>query len=76
MTPKQIIAQTLGLNESELIDSEPLIGQDNADSLDLIECIHALEDEFSIHLDDDEAHDGITVQGLVDLVARAREMQT
>jgi acyl carrier protein len=53
---KEIIIDQLGLNEDVVITEETsLMGDLKADSLDAVEVIMALEDEFSIEIPDDEA---------------------
>jgi len=67
---KKVIAEQLGVNVANITLATDVITEFNTDSLDEIELIMALEDEFSIELPD-EACEGVrTVQQAIDLVAR------
>lgn len=66
---KKIIADHLGLNESEIKDDSAFWAV-GADSLDQIEIAIALEEEFSILIEDADADKADTVGKLVALVER------
>ena len=69
-TVLKIVANTLGLTESEIKDNES-IGEDlGADSLDQIEIVIALEEEFEIEISDADADQADTVGKLIALVER------
>lgn len=62
---REIIAEQLGISEEE-IPSEASFQEDlGCDSLDLLEVVMALEEEFEIEIPDDEAEKLETVQKLV-----------
>lgn len=69
-TVLKIVANTLGLTESEIKDNES-IGEDlGADSFDQIEIVIALEEEFEVEISDADADQADTVGKLIALVER------
>ncbi|BEP29408.1 acyl carrier protein [Helicovermis profundi] len=53
---KEIIIEQLGVDEGvEIIETTSLMGDLEADSLDAVEIIMALEDEFDIEIPDEDA---------------------
>ena len=52
---QQLIAKELNVKESEVTESATFDGDLKADSLDVVELIMALEDEFSIDIPDEAA---------------------
>lgn len=64
----KIMAEQMGMNESEFIPSAELAGDLYLDSLDYIECTMALEDEFGLEIPDSELESVVTMQDVFDLV--------
>ena len=58
---KQIIADQLGVKKEEVVDSAKFVDDLGADSLDTVELVMALEEEFGIEIPDEEAEKLITV---------------
>ena len=52
---KQIIAEKLGVSEDNVTPRASFVDDLGADSLDQVELIMALEDEFNIEIPDEEA---------------------
>ena len=52
---KKIIARELSVSEEEVTSEASFIDDLNADSLDLVELIMALEEEFNVKISDEEA---------------------
>lgn len=52
---KALIADKLSINENEITMESAFIDDLNADSLDIVELIMALEDELDMEIPDDEA---------------------
>ena len=52
---KNIIVEQLGVEASQVVDSAKFIDDLGADSLDTVELVMALEEEFSIEIPDEDA---------------------
>ena len=65
---KKIIAEQLGVNENEITGESSFVDDLGADSLDTVELVMALEEEFSTEIPDDDAEKITTVQQAVDYV--------
>lgn len=67
---KKIVADQLGV-EAETIKPESSFAEDlGADSLDTVELVMALEEEFDIEIPDDAAEKIATVQAAVDYIEK------
>lgn len=71
---RKIIAEQLGVDESEITPQTSFVDDLNADSLDLVELIMSLEEEFSkegksIEISDEDAEKIVTVQDAVNYIA-------
>ena len=58
----KIIVDQLGVDESEVVPGASFIDDLNADSLDLVELIMSLEEEFKLQISDEDAEKITTVQ--------------
>ena len=67
-TIKKVIAQKLGVDESDVLPQSELIADFGADSLDLVEIMMKLEAVFDIKVSNDEMDSCRTVQDCYDLV--------
>ncbi len=65
---KEIIMEQLQVDESEITMETNLMKDLSADSLDAVEIIMAIEDEYGIEIPDEEAESIQTVQDLVRFV--------
>jgi acyl carrier protein len=52
---RKIIAEQLGVDESQIVPGASFAKDLNADSLDLVELIMSIEEEFGIEISDDDA---------------------
>ena len=69
-----IIADQLSVDEAEVKPEASFINDLGADSLDTVELIMALEEEFGIEISDEEAEKIQTVQAAIDYIkARAQK---
>jgi acyl carrier protein len=59
---RKIIAEQLSVNEEEVTSDASFIDDLNADSLDLVELIMSLEEEFNVKIPDDDAEKIRTVR--------------
>lgn len=58
---KKIIAEQLGVEEEQIVPSASFTDNLNADSLDLVELIMSLEEEFGVEIPDADAEKILTV---------------
>ncbi len=65
---KEIIVNELQVEEEKVTLEANLKEDLGADSIDAVEVIMALEDEFGVHIDDDAATKISTVKDLVDYI--------
>ena len=65
---KEIIVEQLGVDASEVTIEAKFIEDLGADSLDTVELVMVLEEEFDIEIPDDEAEKLITVGSAVDYI--------
>lgn len=65
---KKIVAEQLGSGEDEITNESSFIDDLGADSLDTVELVMALEEEFDIEIPDDDAEKIATVQAAIDYV--------
>jgi len=68
---KKIIVEQLGVEDEEVVPSASFVDDLGADSLDLVELIMSLEEEFSnpsrkIEISDEDAEKLLTVQDAID----------
>jgi acyl carrier protein len=68
-----IVAERLGVEESQVVESAEFIGDLNADSLDLVEVIMAMEQEFDLEIKDEDAENIRTVGDAVKYVEEHQE---
>ena len=65
---KEIIVEQLGVEEDEVTPQAKFIEDLGADSLDTVELVMALEEEFETEIPDEEAEKITTVQQAIDYV--------
>lgn len=63
---RKIIAEQLSVDEEDVVPEASFIEDLNADSLDLVELIMTLEEEFNLKISDEEAEKIQTVQDAMD----------
>ena len=65
---KGIVAEQLGVKEEEVTNEASFVDDLGADSLDTVELVMALEEEFDTEIPDKEAEKITTVQQAIDFV--------
>jgi acyl carrier protein len=65
---KKIIAEQLGVEEEDVIPDAKFVEDLGADSLDTVELVMALEEEFEIEIPDEDAEKIQTVSAAIDFV--------
>jgi acyl carrier protein len=65
----EIIVEQLGVSEEEVTLEASFIDDLGADSLDLVELIMAMEEEFGIEISDEDAEKIKTVQDVVNYIS-------
>ncbi|MDP0490916.1 MAG: acyl carrier protein [Verrucomicrobiota bacterium JB023] len=70
---KDIIVEQLGVNEDQVTPDAKLLEDLGADSLDAVELIMAIEEEFGIEVPDDEAEKLTTMNEIVVYVDKAQD---
>ncbi len=65
---KKIVIEQLGVKEEEVVNSSSFVDDLGADSLDTVELVMALEEEFETEIPDEEAEKITTVQQAIDYV--------
>ena len=65
---KNIIADQLGVGEDEIKQTSSFIEDLGADSLDIVELVMAMEEEFEVEIPDEEAENIKTVQDAVNYI--------
>jgi len=70
---KKIVVEQLGVEEEEVVPSANFVDDLGADSLDLVELVMSLEEQFSqegqkVEIPDEDAEKIVTVQDAVDYI--------
>ncbi len=65
---KKIIAEKLSVDLSEVVPEASFIDDLGADSLDLVELIMSMEEEFDIEISDEDAEKLTTVQEAISFI--------
>lgn len=65
---RKIVAEQLGVKAEEVTNSASFVEDLGADSLDTVELVMALEEEFETEIPDEEAEKITTVQAAIDYV--------
>jgi acyl carrier protein len=65
---KKIVVEQLGVKEEEVTNEASFVDDLGADSLDTVELVMALEEEFKTEIPDEEAEKIATVQQAIDYI--------
>ena len=69
---KNIVAEQLGVKEEEVKKESSFVDDLGADSLDTVELVMALEEEFDTEIPDEDAEKITTVQQAIDYINAAK----
>jgi len=64
----KVVSEELAISEDEITEDASFIDDLGADSLDVVELIMALEEEFDIEIPDEDAEEIATVSDAVDYI--------
>jgi acyl carrier protein len=70
---KKIVADQLGVSEAEIKTASSFVDDLGADSLDTVELVMALEEEFGTEIPDEDAEKITTVQQAIDYVTKNKK---
>lgn len=65
---KKIVVEQLGVKEDEVSNTASFVDDLGADSLDTVELVMALEEEFDCEIKDEEAEKITTIQEAIDFI--------
>ncbi len=65
---KKLIAEQLCISTDEIADNANIVDDLGADSLDVVEMLMTLEDEFGLNIPDDKVEDIKTIPAIVKLI--------
>lgn len=68
---KQLVVENLGVDEGKVVETANFVDDLGADSLDTVQLVMALEDEFGIEIPDADAEGILTVKSAIDYVENA-----
>ena len=70
---KQMIVDQLGVDEDTITEDSSFVDDLNADSLDMVELVMAMEQEFDIEIPDDVAEKVVTAKDAVEYIQSLTE---
>ncbi|XOF34548.1 MAG: acyl carrier protein [Candidatus Electrothrix sp. YB6] len=68
-----IIEEQLSVDREKIVPGASFVDDLGADSLDLVELIMAMEEEFDVEIPDEDAEKIVTVQNAIDYVDKIQE---
>ncbi len=70
---KEVIIEQLGANADEVVPAASFVDDLGADSLDTVELVMALEEEFGVEIPDEDAENIKTVQDAINYINKNKE---
>jgi acyl carrier protein len=70
---KRVVIKTLDVKEDEVTETSSFVDDLGADSLDTVELVMALEDEFGIEIEDERAEQITTVADAIRFISENKE---
>ena len=68
---KKIVTEQLGVNEDQVVNSASFVDDLGADSLDTVELVMSIEEEFAIEIPDEEAEQIATLGQAIEFIEKA-----
>ena len=68
---RKIISEQLNVSEEDVVPEASFVDDLGADSLDQVELIMAMEEEFDLSISDEDAEKIATVQNAIDFITKA-----
>jgi acyl carrier protein len=65
---QEIIAKTLGINQNDIKDTHDLVNDLGADSLNIVEIVMEIEEEYNIEIPDEDVEQLTTVQSIIEYI--------
>ncbi len=69
---KQLLVENLGVDESKITLESEIIKDLGADSLDLVEMLLSMEENFGVTISDEQTENIKTVKDIVDIIDNAK----
>ena len=69
---KEILAEELSLELDEINENSNIREDLGADSLDMVQLVMTLEDEFGLEIENDEIKEVVTVKNIIDFIKKKR----
>ncbi|VVC75918.1 Acyl carrier protein [Aquicella siphonis] len=73
---KKIVVEQLGVKEDEVTTDASFVDDLGADSLDTVELVMALEEEFETEIPDEDAEKIVTIKDAVNYIVNRMEKET
>jgi len=73
---KKIVVEQLGVKDEEVTNDASFVDDLGADSLDTVELVMALEEEFETEIPDEDAEKITTIQQAIDYIKAHKEEHT
>ena len=73
---KKIVVEQLGVKEDEVTTDASFVDDLGADSLDTVELVMALEEEFETEIPDEDAEKIVTIKDAVNYIVERMEKET
>ena len=70
---RDIIAEQLSMDKNKILETTVMAEELGADSLDFVEILMSLEDEFSVSIPDEEIPNLKTIKDLVDYIDKNKQ---
>jgi len=70
---QEIIAKTLGINQNDIKDTHDLVKDLGADSLNIVEIVMSVEENYEIEIPDDDVVELTTVRSIIEYIEQRQK---